>query len=140
MFRKMLRGKIHRATVTGADLHYEGSIAVDQNLLDGAGINAFEAVHIWNVNNGQRLMTYAIPAPRGSGDVVLNGAAARLVQKGDYIIIAAFGWLHQAEVENYIPRVVLVDDENRPIEGYTPHGVSGEEPEPVPETVMQEVG
>jgi len=114
MFRNLLRTKIHRATVTGADLNYEGSIGIDEDLLDMAGIASFESVHIWNVTNGERLMTYAIPLGRGTGEVVLNGAAARRVQKGDLVIIAAFGLVEEKEVASYSPRIVLVDALNRP--------------------------
>lgn len=114
MLRNVLRTKIHRATVTGADLNYEGSIGIDEDLLDLAGIVSFEAVHIWNVSNGERFMTYAIPMGRGSGEVALNGAAARRVQKGDIIIIAAFGLVEEKELATHSPRLVFVDALNRP--------------------------
>ena len=113
MLRKMLRSKIHRATVTGVDLHYEGSLAVDEDLMDAAGILPYEAVHVWNVNNGQRLQTYAIPAPRGSGEILLNGAAARLGQAGDLVIIATFCWIEEEEARRRHPTNVLVDAANR---------------------------
>ena len=113
MVRKLLRGKIHRATVTGADLHYEGSIAVDIDLLDAAGIAPFESVHVWNVTNGERFETYAIDSASGSGEILVNGAAARRAQPGDQVIVAAFGWLSDEEVSGHKPKVVLVDEHNR---------------------------
>ncbi len=113
MYRKLLRGKIHRATVTGADLHYEGSIAIDADLLTGAGIAPFESVHVWNINNGERFETYAIPSTAGSGEVMLNGAAARRAHPGDQVIIAAFAWLTPDEVAGHKPAIVLLDNGNR---------------------------
>jgi aspartate 1-decarboxylase len=113
MLRKMLRSKIHRATVTGVALHYEGSLAVDEGLMDVAGILPYEAVHVWNVNNGQRFQTYAIPAPRDSGEVRLNGAAARLGQAGDLVIVATFCWLEDEAARKLQPTVVHVDAANR---------------------------
>ncbi len=113
MLRKLLRGKIHRATVTGADLNYEGSISIDIDLLASAGIVPSESVHVWNLTNGERFETYAIESPAGSGEVMVNGAAARLVQIGDQVIIAAFGWMNEAEVSSHKPVVVLVDELNR---------------------------
>ena len=113
MFRTMLGGKIHRATVTEADLNYVGSITVDQDLLDAAGICVNEKVAIVNNNNGERLETYTIPGERGSGVVCLNGAAARLVQKGDIVIIMSYVLLSEPEVANYEPKVVLVDEHNK---------------------------
>jgi aspartate 1-decarboxylase len=113
VLRKLLRGKIHRATVTGADLHYEGSIAIDTELLTAAGILPSESVHVWNVTNGERFETYAIESPAGSGEVMVNGAAARLVQIGDEVIIAAFGWMNETEVASHKPIVLLLDELNR---------------------------
>lgn len=113
MFRKFLRAKIHRATVTGADLDYEGSIAIDTQLLEAANIASFESVHIWNVSNGERFETYAIPAKAGSGEIMLNGAAARRVQVGDKVIVAAFSWLDQTEFTEQKPALVFVDEKNR---------------------------
>jgi aspartate 1-decarboxylase len=115
MLRHLLRAKIHRATVTGADLDYEGSIALDVGLMEAAGLVPFEAVHVWNISNGERLVTYVIPGKRGSGEVVLNGAAARRVQKGDLIIVAAFCWVDERELSVHAARVVLVDARNRPL-------------------------
>ena len=97
--RKMLRGKIHRATVTGADLHYEGSVTIDRELMDQAGFIDHEAVHIWDVNNGERFETYVIPGERHSGVVCINGAAAHKVNVEDLVIIAAFGWMEDEHAQ-----------------------------------------
>ncbi len=113
MFRTLLGGKIHRATVTEADLNYVGSITVDQDLLDAAGICVNEKVHVVNNNNGARFETYTISGERGSGVVCLNGAAARLVQKGDVVIIMSYVMLSEPEVAAHEPKVVLVDEHNR---------------------------
>ena len=113
MFRTMLGGKIHRATVTEADLNYVGSITVDQDLLDAAGILVNEKVAIVNNNNGERFETYTIPGERGSGVVCLNGAAARLVQKGDIVIIMSYVILSEPEIAAHEPKVVLVDEHNK---------------------------
>ena len=113
MFRTMLGGKIHRATVTEADLNYVGSITIDQDLLDAAGILVNEKVAIVNNNNGERFETYTIPGERGSGVVCLNGAAARLVQKGDIVIIMSYVMLSEPEIAAYEPKVVLVDEHNK---------------------------
>lgn len=113
MLIKFMKAKIHRAIVTGADLHYEGSIGIDQDLLDASGILPFEAVHVWNVSSGTRFETYAIPLGRGSGEICVNGAAARLVHAGDPVIIASFCWMEEAEARQYQPTVVLVDERNR---------------------------
>ncbi|HUK77124.1 MAG TPA: aspartate 1-decarboxylase [Thermoleophilia bacterium] len=112
MTRTMLGGKIHRATVTAADLNYEGSLTVDQELLDTAGILAGEAVDVWDISNGARLRTYTISAPRGSGIVCANGAAAHLVRVGDLIIIASFVVLDDAVARSWQPSVVFVDAAN----------------------------
>jgi aspartate 1-decarboxylase len=109
----MLKSKIHRATLTGADLHYEGSIAIDQSLLELADILPGEQVHVLNINTGDRLITYAITAPAGSGTVLLNGAAARLGAPGDLVIIIAYCDLEDAEARRFKPKVVLVDAKNR---------------------------
>ncbi|WP_373745887.1 aspartate 1-decarboxylase [Neisseria dentiae] len=113
MFRTMLGGKIHRATVTEADLNYVGSITIDQDLLDAAGICVNEKVQIVNNNNGERFETYTIPGRRGSGVVCLNGAAARLVQKGDIVIIMSYVMLSEPEIAAHEPKVVLVDGQNK---------------------------
>ncbi len=115
MKRIMFKSKIHRATVTGADLNYEGSITIDSQLLKLADILPYEKVEIYNVSNGERFSTYVIPGEEGSGEVCLNGAAARKVQKGDIVIIVSYCELSDEEIKEYSPKVVLVDQENRPI-------------------------
>jgi len=116
MRRTMLGGKIHRATVTTADLDYEGSVTVDQDLLDAAGILEGEAVEIWDVTNAARLTTYALAGERGSGVVCVNGAAAHLVHAGDLVIIASFVSLDDAEARLWQSRAVFVDGANRVVE------------------------
>ena len=113
MNRRMLGGKIHRATVTGADLHYEGSISIDRNLMDAAGILPYEEVNIYNVTNGERFTTYAIEGERGSGVICVNGAAAHKASTGDIIIIASFHFATEAEAIKWKPRCVYVDGRNR---------------------------
>ena len=115
MLRTMMTSKIHRATVTHADLHYVGSVTVDQNLLDAAGLLEGEQVTIVDIDNGARLETYAIAGTRGSGVIGINGAAAHLVHPGDLVIIIAYGILNEQEVLDYAPRVVFVDADNRPV-------------------------
>jgi aspartate 1-decarboxylase len=114
--RTMLRAKLHRLRLTGANPDYEGSVAIDSTLLELAGIFEFEQVHVWNVSNGERLVTYAIAAPAGSGEVCLNGAAALKGAAGDVVIVAAFGAMADDEARGHIPRVVHVDRDNRPRE------------------------
>ncbi len=109
----MLKAKIHRATVTHAELHYEGSIAIDGDLLDTAGIREYEQIHAWNINNGERFVTYALRAEEGSGIISVNGSAAHRAQPGDLVIIAAFVSLNQAEAEQHQPMLVYVDAGNR---------------------------
>ena len=109
----MLKGKIHRATVTHAELHYEGSIAIDGNLLDAAGMREYEQIHAWNVNNGERFVTYALRAEEGSGIISVNGSAAHRAQPGDLLIIAAFVSLTEAEAALHPPQLVYVDADNR---------------------------
>lgn len=113
MLRTMFKAKIHRATVTDADLNYEGSITIDEDLLDASGILPYEKVDIYNITNGARFSTYTIVGKRGSGEICLNGAAARLVQKGDLIIIVSYGIYSEDELKNYKPVVVHVDKNNR---------------------------
>lgn len=115
MRRRMLQGKIHRATVTGADTSYEGSVTVDADLLERAGILESEAVRVWDVTNGARFETYTIAGLRGSGIVCVNGAAAHLVDEGDLVIIADFVEMDDAEARRHSPRVVFVDAHNRPV-------------------------
>jgi aspartate 1-decarboxylase len=109
----MLKSKIHRATCTGADVDYEGSITVDPALLEAADILPHEQVHVVDCDNGARLVTYAIEGRRGAGEVVLNGAAARLVNPGDIVIILSYQQLAESELGGYRPRLVYVDGENR---------------------------
>ena len=113
MQRTMLKSKIHRATITSADLHYEGSLTVDQDLLDAADLREHEEVQIVNVNNGARFSTYVIPGPRGSGTLQLNGAAARLGMPGDLVIVISYGLFDEAEAARHAPTVVFVDSRNR---------------------------
>ena len=113
MLRTMLTSKIHRATVTQADLHYVGSVTVDADLLDAADLLPGEQVAIVDVTNGARLETYVIPGPGGSGVIGINGAAARLVHVGDLVILLAYGQLDDAEARIHTPRVVFVDADNR---------------------------
>ena len=113
MLRTMMKSKIHRATVTQADLHYVGSVTVDEDLLDAADLLAGELVHIVDVTNGARLETYTIAGERGSGVIGINGAAARLVHPGDVVILIGYGQMETAEASAYQPHVVFVDAENR---------------------------
>lgn len=112
MRRRMMKSKIHRATVTDADLHYVGSVTVDEDLMDAADILEYEQVAIVDVDNGSRLETYVIAGPRGQGDICLNGAAARLVSPGDRVILMSYGEFDDAELEDYTPTVVHVDTAN----------------------------
>jgi aspartate 1-decarboxylase len=123
----MLTSKIHRATVTQADLHYVGSVTVDQDLLDAADLLAGEKVGIVDITNGARLETYVIPGPRGSGVIGINGAAARLVHVGDLVILIAYGVMDDAEARTRQPRVVFVDSENRVV------GTGGDPAEALPQ-------
>ncbi len=116
MRRRMFKSKIHRATVTEANLDYEGSVSIDEALMEAADILPNEEVHVWNVTNGARLVTYAIPAPRDSGTVCLNGAAARLASPGDLVILATFADMEAEEAAVHEPIVVRVDDQNRILE------------------------
>jgi aspartate 1-decarboxylase len=113
MIRTMMKSKIHRATVTQADLHYVGSVTVDLDLLDAADLLPGELVHIVDIDNGNRLETYTIAGERGSGVIGINGAAARLVHPGDLVILIAYGQMEDAEAREFKPRVVFVDSDNR---------------------------
>ena len=113
MSRKMLRAKIHRATVTQADVHYEGSITIDRRLMDATDLLPNEAVCVWNVTNGNRFETYAVEGAPDSGVICVNGAAAHLVSPGDLVIIAAYTWLEEEAARAYEPKVVFVDERNR---------------------------
>jgi aspartate 1-decarboxylase len=117
MRRTLFKSKIHRATVTHADLEYEGSVTIDEDLLDAAGIWEYEAIHVWNITRGTRLQTYAIKGQRGSGVVCINGAAAHLNEPGDRVILATFADMDDAEARQWKPLVVLVDEHNRIVDG-----------------------
>ncbi|MFT4085612.1 MAG: aspartate 1-decarboxylase [Gordonia sp. (in: high G+C Gram-positive bacteria)] len=126
MFRTMMTSKIHRATVTQADLHYVGSVTIDQDLLDAAGLLEGEQVTIVDIDNGARLETYVIAGERGTGVIGINGAAAHLVKSGDLVIIIAYGIFDQAELKDYAPNVVFVDEANKQV-------TLGHDPADVPE-------
>jgi len=113
MQRMMLKSKLHRVTVTQAELHYEGSCAIDENLLDAADIKEYQQIDIYNVNNGERFSTYAIRAERGTGTISVNGAAARLAAPGDLLIIASYVTMNELEIEKFEPDLVYVDARNR---------------------------
>jgi len=113
MHLNMLKAKIHRASVTHAELHYEGSCAIDGHLLDVSGIREYEQIHIYNVNNGERFVTYAIRADEGSGTISINGAAAHRAAPGDIIIICSYAQLAEAEAALFKPTLVYVDRENK---------------------------
>jgi len=112
MRRQFFKSKLHRATVTHADLEYEGSVTIAEDLLEAADIAEYEAVHVWNVTNGSRLTTYALKGPRGSGVICINGAAAHHTRPGDKVIIATFADLDADEVKTHRPTVVLLDERN----------------------------
>ncbi|HTR92346.1 MAG TPA: aspartate 1-decarboxylase [Trebonia sp.] len=128
MRRTMLKSKIHRATVTQADLHYVGSLTVDAELMEAADLLPGEQVHVVDINNGARLETYLIEGPRGSGVIGINGAAARLVHPGDLVIIISYASLDDAEARTFAPRVVHVDAGNHVV------GTGSDPAEPVPDT------
>ncbi len=113
MQRFMLKSKVHRARITGAELHYEGSLSLDLALMEAANLLPFEKIEVYNVSNGARFSTYVIPAPRYSGEVRLNGAAARLGAVGDIVIIASYGIYSEKELETYKPFLVYVDESNQ---------------------------
>ena len=113
MRRTFFKSKIHRATVTHADLDYEGSVSIDEDLMDAAGFLEYEAVHVWNITRGTRLQTYAIKGERGSGIICINGAAAHLNRPGDMVILATFAELEESEARSHVPQVVLVDAKNK---------------------------
>ena len=114
MMKTMLQAKLHRVSVTQADLHYEGSCGIDATLLEASGIREFQYIEIYNINNGERFSTYVISAARGSGEISLNGAAARKAMVGDLLIITAYSSYGEDELEEYKPVIVLVDERNRP--------------------------
>jgi aspartate 1-decarboxylase len=113
MFIEVLKSKIHRAVVTQAELHYIGSITIDEDLMDAAGLIENEKVHIVNINNGERLETYVIKGERGSGVICINGPAARKAQKGDVVIIIAYGMMEQNEAKKFSPMIVFPDEKNK---------------------------
>ncbi|MDB5797739.1 MAG: aspartate decarboxylase [Paucimonas sp.] len=113
MQRIMLRSKIHRATVTQCDLNYEGSCGIDEDLLDAANVREFEKIELYDINNGERFSTYAIRGKRGSGEISLNGAAARRAHVGDLLIICTYAPMTEAEIEGYRPKIVFVDESNQ---------------------------
>jgi len=112
--RFMLKCKIHRALVTDADIHYEGSVTIDRRLMDLADLVPYEQVNVWDLDNGNRLTTYVIEGERDSGEICMNGAAARLVHKGDKVIISSFVSVPDSEAASYHPKIVFVDESNRP--------------------------
>ena len=127
---RMFKAKVHRATVTHADLAYEGSVTIDQDLLDAAGILPHEEVHIWNCTNGSRLSTYALSGPRGSRVICINGAAAHLTKPGDLVILATFAAMDEEQARTHVPTVVRVDENNRILTDDSP-----EVPGPILDTV-----
>lgn len=116
MRRTLMKSKIHRATVTEADLHYEGSVTIDLNLMEAANIVPYEKVEIYDISNGSRLATYVIEGARGSGVICINGAAARLVHRGDMVIIVSYAEYDEAERAAHQPIVILVDENNEPVQ------------------------
>jgi aspartate 1-decarboxylase len=137
MRRRMMKSKIHRATVTDANLHYVGSVTIDEDLLDAADILEYEQVAIVDVDNGSRLETYAIVGERGSGSICLNGAAARLVSPGDRVIIISYAEYDREELESYEPRVVHVDTRNRQIDEITAKLIAAEQAGPAPHEYIE---
>lgn len=125
MYRTMLKSKIHRATVTQCDLHYVGSLTIDEDLMEASDLLEGELVHVVDIDNGARLQTYVIAGPRGTGVIGVNGAAARLVQQGDLVIIIAYATVDDAAVATLKPRVLFVDGKNQLVE-------SGSRPAAVP--------
>ncbi len=114
MFRQVLLSKIHRVTITACDPDYNGSISIDKDLLDKSGMHEFERVEIFNLNNGERFSTYIIEGKPGTGEIGINGAAARINQPGDKIIIVNYGFMTEEEINQHKPVIVCVDDKNRP--------------------------
>jgi aspartate 1-decarboxylase len=113
MLRAFLRAKVHRATVTHVDIAYEGSLSLDEDILEAAGLRPYERIEVWNVTNGKRFTTYLLGGRRGSREVGVFGAAGHKVAVGDIVIIAAYGYMDEAEMERFAPRVVLMDEGNR---------------------------
>lgn len=121
MRRTMLWGKVHRATVTGADINYVGSLTLDPDLIEAAGMLPYEQVQVLDIDNGSRLTTYLIEGDRSSGQVIVNGAAARLVAPGDKVIIVSYAEMEDEEARLHVPKVVLVDGNNRPVTASVEH-------------------
>lgn len=115
VWRTLCKSKIHRARITDANLHYQGSITIDEELMELADIVPYERVQVVNVNNGARLETYVMPGERGKGEICLNGAAARLGAPGDIVIIISYAIVSEEEAKGYVPRIVHVDEHNRPV-------------------------
>ncbi|HZK05560.1 MAG TPA: aspartate 1-decarboxylase [Actinomycetaceae bacterium] len=137
LMRQMMISKIHRATITGADLNYVGSITVDEDLMVAAELLPGQSVDVVDVTNGARLTTYVIPGVAGSGEICINGAAAHLIHKGDIVILISYGMLADAEARTYTPRVVFVDEHNSPVDvgedpGMVPDITAGQAPHMVP--------
>lgn len=116
MLRTLLKSKLHRATVTQADLEYEGSVTIDRLLMEAADIVEFEQVDIYDITNGSRLTTYALPGDAGGGTICINGAAAHLVNPGDLVIIASYAQYNEVEARQHSPQIILVNDQNRIVE------------------------
>jgi aspartate 1-decarboxylase len=135
--RRMLKSKIHRAVVTDANLHYVGSVTIDPDLLEAADILEHEQVAVVDIDNGARLETYAIAGVRGSGDLCLNGAAARLVQPGDRVIVISYADYDDAEMEGYAPRVVHVDTSNRQVDEVTAELMAAAQAGPAPHRYVE---
>jgi len=113
MMRHMLLAKIHRARVTSADLHYEGSITIDETLMNAVGMIPYERVQVLNISNGARAETYAIPGPRDQGDIIMNGAIARMAQVGDLVIVLSYGYVEETEARALKPKIIVLDEKNR---------------------------
>jgi aspartate 1-decarboxylase len=128
----MMKSKVHRATVTDANLHYVGSITLDRDLMDLADLREYEQVAVVDIDNGARLETYVIEGARGSGDVCLNGAAARLVSPGDRVIVISYADYEDAELDGHEPTVVHVDRSNRPVDPLTAELIAAEQQGPAP--------
>lgn len=137
MRRRMMKSKVHRATVTDAHLHYVGSITIDRDLMDLADLLEHEQVAVVDIDNGARLETYVIAGERGSGDLCLNGAAARLVAPGDRVIVISYADYDAAELEGYEPKVVHVDRQNRPVDALTAELIAAEAAGPPPHRYVE---
>ena len=137
MRRRMMKSKIHRATVTDANLHYVGSITVDRDLMDQADLLEYEQVAVVDIDNGARLETYVIAGERGSGDICLNGAAARLVSPGDRVIIISYAEYDREELASYAPTIVHVDRANRQIDELTAELIAAEQAGPAPHRYIE---